>query len=75
MNGSGIPNVFKTNKDLSTMQKHWMVQIRQWILAVSLLETTAKFITDHPVFLLASGLIGQKKNWTCGAIIPLCPAK
>ena len=28
-NGSGIINVFETNKHLNTMQNHWVVQIRK----------------------------------------------
>ena len=51
-NGSGILNVFETNKHLNTMQNHWVVQIRLHILAIPLLRTTAWFIQDHPVFLV-----------------------
>ena len=49
-NGSGILNVFKTNKHLNTLQNHWVVQIRLHILAIRLLRTTSLFLLDHPVF-------------------------
>ena len=50
----------QTNKQLNTMQDHWVVQIRLNIWAAS-------FIKDHPVF-----FVGKKSkytnNETCGAI-------
>ena len=50
------------------MQYHWVVQIRQHILAICLLRTTALFTKDHSVFFfLESGLIKQQ-NETCGLI-------
>ena len=52
--GLGILNVFETNKHLSTMQNHWVVQIR---LHICLLKTTTLFIKDHLVFFWENGLI------------------
>ena len=72
--GSGILNIFETNKHQNTMQNHWVVQIRLHILAITLLRTTASFIKDHPAFLLQIGLIGRQ-NETCGAIRQCCGAK
>ena len=63
-NGSGILNVFETNKNkhLNTMQNHWVVQIRQHILAICLLKTAASFIRTTLYFVLESGLIGQQQK-------------
>ena len=49
-NGSGILNVFDTNKHLNTMKNHKVVQIPLHILTVCLLRTTALFIKDYPFF-------------------------
>ena len=58
-NCSGILSVFTTKqKQLNTMQDHWVVQIMLQILAIGLLRTTALLIKDHPLFLLESGIIG-----------------
>ena len=58
-NGSGILNVFETNKHLNTMQNPWVVQSRQHVLSICLLRTTASFIKDNPVF-----WVRNRSNWT-----------
>ena len=67
--------VFETRtKKSNTMQNYWVLQNRQYILAVRLRMATALLIKDHLVFLSESSPIGQQ-NETCGAIGPHCGAK
>ena len=50
-NGSGILNVFETNKHLNTKQNNLVVQIRRNIFAIAMAKMLRpSFIQDRPVF-------------------------
>ena len=61
--------------NLIMVQNHWVVQIRQQILAICLLRTTALFIKVHYIFFLLESSLIRQQNETCGTIRPPCCAK